>query len=109
MKNGWGTLVLLCVGINGAAMAADLPTRPAYKAPVAVAPAFNWSGFYWGVSAGYGWGDPNRSFAGLPNDTIVWVNYNPVVNGLASPDVNGFIGGGQIGYNAQYNTVVLGL
>lgn len=37
-------------------LAADIPTKaPAYKASVA-APMFNWSGFYVGGQAGYGWG-----------------------------------------------------
>jgi outer membrane immunogenic protein len=36
-------------------LAADMPTKaPMYKA--AVAPVFNWTGFYAGAQAGYGWG-----------------------------------------------------
>lgn len=39
-----------------AALAADLPRGP-YKAPAYVAPAYaNWSGFYAGINAGYGFG-----------------------------------------------------
>ena len=50
-----------CAGLAAVAamaapsLAADIP-RPAYKAPVYVAPAFSWSGFYIGATAGYGWG-----------------------------------------------------
>ena len=31
---------------SGSAVAADLGARPYAKAPVAVAPAYNWTGFY---------------------------------------------------------------
>ena len=58
--------LMACAGLMAAAMAtpslaADLP-RPAYKAPVFVAP-FSWSGFYVGINGGYGWGTSNWSSA----------------------------------------------
>jgi len=60
------------------ASAADVPVRqqPYYKA--APAPVFNWTGFYFGGHVGYGLGDTD-----------------------ASGDVDGFIGGLQVGYNWQ--------
>jgi outer membrane immunogenic protein len=58
------------------APAADLPARPAYRAPV-VAPAFNWTGFYLGVYGGYAWGTSDTD------------------------GFNGGIAGGTIGYNWQ--------
>lgn len=74
------------------AMAADLPRRTAPAAPaITQIPAFLWTGFYAGVNAGYGFG----SFTGTP------------ANGFRDPD--GFVGGGQIGYNHQVNNVVFGL
>lgn len=40
---------------SGAAIAADIPQpAPVYRAPV-VAPVYNWTGFYLGGNAGYGW------------------------------------------------------
>ena len=37
--------------------AADLSVAPLYKAPpAAMAPAYNWSGFYLGLNGGGGWG-----------------------------------------------------
>jgi outer membrane immunogenic protein len=59
----------------GAAMlpvaAADLPQRPVYKAP-AIAPAFNWTGFYLGVYGGYafGTGDTDGFNGGMAGGTI---------------------------------------
>lgn len=64
--------------------AADLPT-PAYKAPAYTpVPYFSWTGFYAGVNAGYIW---SSDFGD---------------NG------NGFAGGGQIGYNWQLGSFVIG-
>jgi outer membrane immunogenic protein len=75
-----------------AAIAADIPAaRPAYKAPVIAAPVFTWTGFYLGVNAGYGWAD-----VGLDGVTV-------------DSDINGFVGGGQIGYNWQFGNFLLGV
>jgi outer membrane immunogenic protein len=66
---------LVGLGMATAASAADLPRKaPAYSAPI----GYNWTGFYIGANAGYGWS--RGGFAG---------------------DTDGFVGGGQIGYNWQ--------
>jgi outer membrane immunogenic protein len=45
------------VSMATSASAADLAARPYTKAPpVAVSPAYNWSGFYIGGNVGYGFG-----------------------------------------------------
>jgi len=89
--------IAVCIG---AAAAADLPpaVAPAPVAPVAYAPAaiYNWTGFYFGGHAGAGfsgssWSDP---FTGAAN----------TFNSGA-----GFLGGGQIGANYQWNRLVLGV
>ena len=76
----------------GAASAADLPSRKGpVAAPVYMPPAFSWTGFYLGANAGYGWGNVNA-------------------NGFANVgDLDGFVGGGQVGYNYQMGQFVLGL
>jgi len=89
----------------GTALAADLPVRGPAAAPVPVfVAAMNWSGFYVGLHAGYGWATDNWvSVAGaslftdrVPGDTF-------------SYDQKGWLGGAQLGYNWQFNSFVLGL
>ena len=83
--------------LGTAAHAADLPARMAPPAPVmAAVPVFTWTGFYVGVNAGYGWNT---------NDDDV------VINGATYEvdDEGGFVGGGQIGYNYQIGSFVVGL
>jgi outer membrane immunogenic protein len=66
------------------ALAADLPAKS-----VAPAPGFSWAGFYAGLNAGYGWGS--------------------VSDTNSSTDLDGALGGGQVGYNWQTGALVLGL
>jgi outer membrane immunogenic protein len=60
---------------------------------------FTWTGFYIGGNAGYGWGNADTDFEPLP-DAATFVFLNPTT---LSPDPSGFIGGGQVGYNWQWN------
>jgi outer membrane immunogenic protein len=76
------------VAFAGAASAADMPARMATKA-VPYVQMYNWTGFYIGANLGYGWA----------RDTA----------GGSSTNLNGVIGGGQIGYNWQMNNLVLGI
>lgn len=74
------------------ALAADAvvlqPTPPA--APVIVQ-AYDWSGFYLGGQAGYGWADIE---APAPDGDV---------------EADGFLGGGHVGYNFALGNVVLGI
>jgi outer membrane immunogenic protein len=90
IRTGIALAVMLVAPI--AAQAADLP-RPSYKAPEYIAPLFNWSGFYVGINGGYGWGNAD------------WTT--PLGNFSSSP--KGWMAGGTLGYNWQWNSVVLGL
>src|ERR1700760_1873279 len=85
------------------AMAADLPARTYTKAPVMmVDPGYNWSGFYIGGNVGYSWG---RS-----GDTTTFTNgAGTLFTTAASSNLDGVVGGGQIGYNWQTQNWVWGL
>jgi len=81
-------------GFTTAAWAADLPIRqPITKAPIMA--SYNWSGFYIGGHLGGGWGEKDW----------VAVGFGP----LGAHDVDGFIGGGQVGINYQVGALVLGI
>jgi outer membrane immunogenic protein len=89
-------ILTACAGLLAAAVvtssfAADLP-RPAYKAPIYVAP-FSWSGFYVGINGGYGWGTSSWSSAVTAGDT----------------KPTGGVIGGTLGYNLQTGAFVWGL
>jgi outer membrane immunogenic protein len=75
------------VAFANVASAADLPVRAPAVPYVAL---YNWTGFYVGANIGYGWGRVSEDSG-------------------ASSNLDGVIGGGQIGYNWQMNNIVLGL
>ncbi len=93
----------LVVGI-GAASAADMAVKaPVYKAPAVVA-TYNWTGWYGGVNAGYGWNDHSYNFIG--DNVAGALLVDPTFIGIGQPrsiKTSGFIGGGQVGYNWQFN------
>jgi len=74
------------------ALAADLPARTYTKAPVYVDPGYDWTGFYIGLNGGYSWGNSSNTFTAgtLPVTT-------------ASNHMDGWVFGGQAGYNWQFN------
>lgn len=102
MKSIWfGTVAAAALLGMSAAGAADLGARPYTKAPAYVAPIYNWTGFYVGVNAGYGFSDRND----ITTEGQVPANAATVAAGLRNPLVSisrdGFVGGGQFGYNWQ--------
>jgi outer membrane immunogenic protein len=80
-------LGILLTSLAGAAYAADLPAPAATytKAPAFVA-ATNWSGFYIGAVGGYASENTSDSFG-----------------------IKGGFGGGTVGYNWQFNSIVAGI
>jgi outer membrane immunogenic protein len=100
MHKGTMRSLLVLAGLAGAllsstAMAADI-ARPIYKAPPAGAlpVTYDWTGFYVGGHVGYGWAKKD------------WQDSFGLFN--LSTDPNGFLGGGQVGFNYQIGQFVLG-
>src|SRR5438105_14339549 len=85
------------------AFAADLPAKVYTKAPPPPVVVYNWTGFYIGGNVGYSWG---RS-----SDTSTLTNGAGAVLFTSADRANmdGVIGGGQIGYNWQVQNWVWGL
>jgi outer membrane immunogenic protein len=83
------------------ALSADMPARIPTKGPaVFVAPVHNWTGFYVGAQAGYGW------------EKDAWTQYTAagvLVSPQTSFNAKGALLGGQLGYNYQMGAVVLGV
>ncbi len=105
------TAALAVLGTS--AFAADLPRpmpAPAYKAPAMVPPPpCVWCGWYVGLNAGYAWGtydtatvSPGPFFSAPAAAAIYSASESPNVSS------NGFTGGGQIGYNWQVSSLVVG-
>jgi len=84
----------LCV-VGSVAKAADLPARLPVKAMMPVQ-GYNWTGLYIGAHVGYGWGQSRFTDPATPGWSL-------------SNDVNGVLGGGQIGYNYQVGQMVFGI
>src|SRR5436190_11763398 len=99
--------VLLAAG-SASAYSADLPARTYTKASV-VEVAYNWSGFYLGANAGYGfshravnYGSSNEVGQGLIFPEGTTTDFSPQPPTALNP--RGVIGGGQIGYNWQFDS-----
>jgi outer membrane immunogenic protein len=79
-----GIISVAIASMAGAAAAADLPVKAPPPAPPLLLP-FTWTGAYVGANGGYGW----TTSGGF--------------------DTSGGFGGGQIGYNFQTGSLVLGI
>jgi outer membrane immunogenic protein len=101
------------LALAGTAFAADLPTHA--PPPVFLPPPPLWTGFYAGVNAGYEWSASNSvdvvSAVAFNNAALLsplGLSYAPAAALGATRNIplnsNGFIGGGQIGYNYQFAT-----
>ncbi|MGH6936885.1 MAG: outer membrane protein [Methylocella sp.] len=99
------------LALSGAALAAEPP-------PYVPPPPPTWTGLYVGLNAGYTWSNSNTV-----NTVTTNVFSNPAIPGSAAfgiaeaalatanlpSRIDGFIGGGQTGYNYQFGSWVTGL
>jgi outer membrane immunogenic protein len=99
------------LGLTAGALAVDLPYGTVVApAPFVPVPVFTWTGFYVGANAGYGFSDRNSDdFGGSGLSVLTNAGLAPVLplsgfNNFGFDDRrnrDGFVGGGQIGYNFQ--------
>lgn len=87
------SLLVLSGAAIAPALAADLPVPaapPIVSAPyIPAPPPFTWTGFYVGINGGYGWSNWSDGFGDSFNG-------------------NGFLGGGELGFNYQIGQFVIG-
>jgi outer membrane immunogenic protein len=79
---------------------------PAFAQAPPPAPVYNWTGWYAGVNAGASFGSVKTDFNGAP----IFANGAQITSGFGFSDreyPDGFIGGGQIGYNWQYSPLIV--
>ncbi len=105
MKKFLLLVTALAMGAPLTAFAADLPQppRPMPQAPAFVPPPFTWTGIYVGGNIGWGWTNVTTTDTG-PG---VFGQVFPI-GSQSSFSENGFLGGGQIGVNWQFQQFVLG-
>lgn len=120
MKNTvLATVALLVCAAGMPAAAADMPLKAPVKAPIVLDP---WTGFYIGANTGYSWGNwdsTNTSNGGLnfPTGAGVTATSPGAIAGAvtsdftntASPNVQGWVAGGQFGVNKLYGSWLYGL
>lgn len=95
-----------------AMLALSLDARAADLAPITkaspVAAIYSWTGFYLGANAGYGWARNTDRITAV-NDAAGLIANSSIATSLPI-DADGFVGGGQIGYNWQISPLwVVGL
>ena len=100
-----GICAFALTAVTQPGLAADMPV----KAPRPVVEVWSWNGFYIGGNVGYSWG---RSRTDVEY-------FNPVTGAIIVPpagsitsatfNLNGWLAGGQIGFNRQHNNWVWGL
>jgi outer membrane immunogenic protein len=90
--------------VVGSAFGADLPVKTVVPAPV-----FTWTGGYVGINLGYSWGRETASGSltgtSITGTTITTLTPGPLYGG---GDLDGFVGGGQVGYNWQFGNWLVG-
>ena len=87
------TAFLFAIGLANVGYAADLSVETPPAAPIEQ-PGFSWTGFYAGVNAGYGFG--GKDDVGFRSDGVF-------LGKVGKLSGSGFLGGGQIGYNYQFD------
>ena len=98
----------------------SLPQGSAAAVYLAPAPVATWTGFYAGLNIGGGWASNGGNDSYLPYaDTTYPIGSTPFAGaspnlfflpggGTTASNTGGVVGGGQVGYNYQFNSFVIG-
>jgi len=93
---------IISVAGIGNAMAADMAVKALPPPP---APIYNWTGFYIGGNVGAGWADTR--FSGIP---VTGDHFLLPTSSFSTGNGDGnIVGGVQVGFNWQWDRIVLGL
>ena len=89
------------------ATAADMPVKA--PRPLPVVEVWSWSGFYIGGNVGYSWGRSETDVEYF--STVTMLPIAPPAGSITSHkfNMNGWLAGGQVGYNIQSNNWVYGI
>ena len=101
-----GSLAAIALVMTVPAQAADMPVKGvAARAP---APVFSWTGWYVGANAGYSWGNDSADpFCITPGGVLGGIGCTILPQNNLNPQ--GWLAGGQLGYNHQIGAWVLGI
>ena len=106
-------MVATSEGLSGADPFAGDPNGPYAKANAIANPGTSWTGWYAGLNAGGCWGPGSARFVSAdpdPNNALFTLGHQAGVLPVAlAPDMKGFSGGVQAGYNLQSGRVVAGV
>jgi len=97
---GFIAVAMSAIGMCAPAFAGDFPAPTYSRAPMYVAPIYDWSGPYIGANGGWG------------SSRACWDFTTPGGNFVASEgchNANGGTAGGQLGYRWQSNAIVFGI
>jgi outer membrane immunogenic protein len=94
--------LVVSTALTAAASAADLPRRAAPPPVFTPVPVFTWTGFYFGVNAGYAFDNTTRFLQSNGTVSAASSGIGTSRPALVNVKNDGFTGGGQIGYNYQF-------
>jgi len=99
MKSRFAVIGMAFAAVGTIALGANQASADGYSSPRGYVAPFSWSGFYLGVHAGGAWADTDWTLTSPPVALIEPLKTKP----------SGFAGGGQIGVQHQWGSLVAGI
>jgi outer membrane immunogenic protein len=109
MKSLLKGFVIAAFAFGAPAFAADMPMK---APPAPVVPAFSWTGWYAGVTAGGEWGSSDPQTSTVFSATGYFATSSvPAIAAVGAQHISssGATAGGELGYNWQFGHAVLGV